>query len=74
MIFQVKYDQITRLVAACIKRERIRKGLTQESLADKAGLNYKFYQRVESGRSNLTLKTISKICTALKIKPDVLFK
>lgn len=70
---QVKCEQLTKQVAKAIKRERLKVGITQEALAEKAGLNYKFYQRVESGKSNLTLKTLYKVSKVLKVKPKAFF-
>jgi len=70
---QVKFNSLQKLIFAGIKQKRLKAGLTQEKLAEKAGLNYKFYQRVESGKSNLTLKTLSKISRVLKIHPREFF-
>jgi len=69
----VKFNSLQKLIFAGIKQKRLKAGLTQEKLAEKAGLNYKFYQRVESGKSNLTLKTLSKISRVLKIHPREFF-
>jgi len=62
------------LVGINIKKCRERSGMTQEKLAEKAGFNYKFYQRVESKRANLTLRTISRISEALKVHPSLFFQ
>ena len=69
----MKFNSLQKLIFAGIKQKRLKAGLTQEKLAEKAGLNYKFYQRVESGKSNLTLKTLSKISRVLKIHPREFF-
>jgi transcriptional regulator with XRE-family HTH domain len=53
-----------------LRRIRLLKGLTQQSVADLAGIEYKYLQNIEAGRwPNLTLATLQKIADALKIKP-----
>ncbi len=50
-----------------IYRENL--GLTQEQLAEKAGIGYKYYQAVEAGRRpNVGLFTLEKISKALGIE------
>ena len=45
-------------------------GLTQEKLAEKAGLKYKHYQAVEAGRKpDVRLSTVEKLAKALGIEP-----
>jgi transcriptional regulator with XRE-family HTH domain len=44
-------------------------GLTQEQLAERAGIDYKFYQSVEAGRQqNVGLFTLEKIAKALQME------
>jgi len=43
-------------------------GLTQEELSLKCGMNYRFYQKLESGKYSPSLSTIFKLAQALKIK------
>ena len=53
-----------------VKELRKKLGLTQEELAEKTGLDYKYLQRIE-GKSptNLKLETIEKFAKALKVSP-----
>ncbi|HXH74342.1 MAG TPA: helix-turn-helix transcriptional regulator [Bacteriovoracaceae bacterium] len=44
-----------------IKKYRIRKGKTQQEIADELGMKLLPYQRLESGENNPTLKTILKV-------------
>lgn len=39
-------------------------GLTQEEAADRAGIDYKRYQRLESGTVNATIRTLLRIAEA----------
>ena len=40
-------------------------GLTQEEAADRAGIDYKRWQRLESGAVNATLRTLLRVADAL---------
>jgi len=40
-------------------------GLTQEEAADRAGIDYKRWQRLESGSVNATLRTLLRVADAL---------
>lgn len=48
-----------------LREWRIRQQLTQEQLAERSGLSYKFIGEVERGRGNPTLKTIARLAGAL---------
>lgn len=57
------------------KKLRLKAGLTQEMVAEKAGLDYKHYQSIEGGRKkDLKLKTIKKLAEAFDLKPHELVK
>lgn len=51
-----------------IRKARTKAGLTQEQLAERAGVHTNFYARVERGEENPSYETIEKIVKALKIK------
>ena len=57
------------IVGQNIKKYRIKKKLTQVELAEKAGIDYKYLQKIE-GKSppNLTIDTINRISKALNSK------
>lgn len=56
-----------------IKQMRIRKGLTQDQLADILGLNKSSIQKYESGSvQNLKFDTIRELCTLLNFAPWML--
>lgn len=52
---------------------RVWKQLTQEKAAEISGLHYKYYQKVESGKVNLTLDSLEKISRAFNISIKLLF-
>jgi transcriptional regulator with XRE-family HTH domain len=45
------------------------KGLSQESLADKAGLHRSYVWGIENGRRNVSLENIVRIARALHVRP-----
>jgi transcriptional regulator with XRE-family HTH domain len=50
-----------------LKQLRQARRLTQEQLAERAGLSYKFIGEVERGRGNPTLTTLSALSNALGV-------
>ena len=63
------YPLMRRLLRAL----RNKKELTQEKLAERAGLDYKYYQRIELGSSvTPSVATMEKLGRVLGVKPWVL--
>ena len=56
-----------------VRYERLKQGLSQESLADKAGLHRTYIGMVERAEKNITLINIQKIAKALNIEISELF-
>jgi transcriptional regulator with XRE-family HTH domain len=61
-----------RYVAANTRRLRKRQGWTQEVLAEKAGLEARYVQQIEAGKTNMTLAVLVDLATALDVHPRVL--
>lgn len=55
-------------IAFNIKVERMRKGLTQFQLAEMIDVHEKYIGKVESGKQNITIKTLIKLAEALDTK------
>jgi len=51
-----------------IAKMRKQSGLTQEKLAEKAGLSLTFIGYLETGQKRPALKTLNKIASVLKVK------
>jgi transcriptional regulator with XRE-family HTH domain len=51
-----------------IKRLREQKGLTQEALADKAGIHRVYLAQIEAATKTPSIATLEKIAKALKVK------
>jgi transcriptional regulator with XRE-family HTH domain len=50
-----------------VKELRLDKGLSQEALAYKAGIDRTYMTSVENGKRNVSIKNIEKILSALEI-------
>ena len=56
-----------------LKKYRLKKGLTQEFLAEKVGIHPTYVGKLESGKNNPSIKMLYKITRALEIKLPELF-
>ncbi len=62
-----------RIEAATLRRERLRRALTQKELAAKAGVSYVTVSRMENGSAGpVKPPTLRKLADALGLDPDVL--
>jgi transcriptional regulator with XRE-family HTH domain len=63
-------SETARRLIKRIRQLRENSGLTQEKLAEQAGLEYKHYQAVEAGRKlDLRLSTLVKLAKGLGLEP-----
>ena len=56
-----------------IRAERRRLHMSQEVLADAAGIDRSHMGKIERGERNVTILNIERIATALEIRPSTLF-
>ena len=57
-----------------VREERKRANLSQEELAEKAGVHRTYIGMIERAEKNITLLNIEKISKALKVFPDKLLQ
>lgn len=57
-----------------VRAARLEQGLSQEDLADKAGVHRTYIGMIERAEKNITLENIKKIAVALSIKVEDLTK
>lgn len=62
------------LVSKNIRELRKSYGLTQESMAHQGGFNYRFYQKLESGKYSPNLYTLFRVANQLKVKISALLR
>ncbi len=61
-------QDVQKIVGRKIKVVRGKKGVTQDQLAELAGLNRVHLSRIETGRQSMTLRTLKLIADALDVK------
>ncbi|MEW4354782.1 helix-turn-helix transcriptional regulator [Streptococcus pneumoniae] len=61
------------LVAKQIRHLRLKKGMTQEYLAERADLGFNYIYRLESKALNVKIDTIEKIMQALEVDISTFF-
>lgn len=66
--------QVQRYLAANLRRLRVRDGLTQEELAERAGLGAVHVRNIERGVENVTLATLVALSDAFDVPPGQLLR
>ena len=62
-------------IGSKVRKLRTKLGMTQEGLAEIAGIDYKYIQKIEGKNPpNLKVETIEKLAKALKTTPAELLK
>jgi transcriptional regulator with XRE-family HTH domain len=59
-------ERLMRMVGKRARELRLARGLRQEDMCQ-FGFEYKYYQRIEYGQKNLSLKTINKLARAFQV-------
>lgn len=57
-----------------VREERLKRGLSQEELAEKAGLHRTYIGMIERAEKNITLINIAKLAKPLQMSLDELMK
>lgn len=65
---------VRKVVGENVRRNRTRKGLTQEQFAEKSGFSQQYLSDLERGRRNPTIVTIYELAAALGISHVELVK
>ena len=63
-----------KILASNLRRIRNSTGMSQEELADRAGLHRTYISSVERAQRNVTLENIFALAKALGVQPDQLIK
>ena len=64
---------IRKIFGSNIKKYRLKKGYTQEKLAELAEISDKVISPIETGRSFIKLEDMPKLCEVLDVEPFQLF-
>ena len=66
--------KLKKIFSNNVRKYRIKQNLSQEELAEKAGVHRTYIGSVERGERNITINVMEKICVALGIPITDLFK
>lgn len=65
--------KLQEYVSKRIRLLRLQKGMTQEQLAEKAGLGFNYVYKLENKPTNVKIDTIEKVINALDVGIDTFF-
>ncbi len=71
-ILKAKSEAQQKIVASELRKLRIKAELSQDELAQRAGIDRKTINRIENGHFSPTLDTITRLSLVLKITPGAL--
>lgn len=67
-------ERLLKDVGRRVAELRLARKLTQEELAERVDVGVRYIQAVESGRQNLTLKTLALFAAKLRVLPAAFFE
>lgn len=70
----MKKKSLRVIFAKNIRKARLKKGLSQETLADHCGLHRTYIGSIERAERNVSIDNIERIARALKIPPVELLR
>ncbi len=65
---------IIRVFSSNVRKYRLKKELSQEQLAERAGLHRTYISAIECGRRSIALENIQHIADALQVETFLLFQ
>jgi CheY-like chemotaxis protein len=71
--FQMSRSDVKVIFGKAVKRQRSELGISQEELADRAGLHRTYISDIERGARNVSLESIRKLAQALELSVATLF-
>lgn len=66
-VCNVPMNKAQKVIGACIRMVREQHGLSQETLAAKAGISYQYLSGVETGKENFSIQVVESIAKALDL-------
>ncbi|MBR2708682.1 MAG: helix-turn-helix transcriptional regulator [Bacilli bacterium] len=64
-------DKVSQHIGKIFQEYRIKNGMTQNEIAEKAGMEPRYVSQIERGISKGSIDTLLKLCNAYKITPDI---
>lgn len=65
-------NPIARTFGQRVRALRMKRGISQEELADRCGVHRTYMGRIERGETNITLTNIHKVARGLGVSPALL--
>jgi len=65
---------LKRVMAANVRRIRAQRNMTQEDLADRAGISVRYLGSIERGSTAATVVVLGRLARALRVKPGELLE
>lgn len=69
----MKVEHVKQQFGKSVRKHRVAAGLTQEELADAAGLDRSYVGSVERGERNLSIENVCRLAFAIGVTPGELF-
>lgn len=70
----MKNAESLKNIGTNIQKARLKKGMTQESLAEECNISTKYISAIERGKSSGSISLIIDICNALDVTPNYIFR
>jgi transcriptional regulator with XRE-family HTH domain len=67
-----RFESYLSKVGQNLKSARMKIGITQSEIADQSGIEYRYYQRMEAGKVNMTLQSLFRLAQILGTKIHIL--
>jgi transcriptional regulator with XRE-family HTH domain len=74
MLYRIGYKMSPERIGMRVKEYRERRRLTQEALAERAGISRTYLARLETGKHDPTASVLERLAKALKVKVGRLFE
>lgn len=65
---------LVAVFAENVRRRRLELGLSQEALAERAGVHRTYVGMLERSEKNVTIYNIERIAQALELEPEILLR
>ncbi|XYH95542.1 helix-turn-helix domain-containing protein [Sorangium sp. So ce1128] len=69
-----RLEEVLSFIAANVRRLRLKRGMTQQELAETAGIALRFLQEIERAKTNVGVAVLVKLADVLGVPPGVLFR
>jgi transcriptional regulator with XRE-family HTH domain len=73
-VAQLRNPDAMKIIGENVKKYRLERDLTQESLANLSGIDWSTISRLERGVVNTSISVVFALADALKIKPSQLLE